>query len=369
MKLAIAHISDTLQTGGAEMIIRQLALACRAQGHRVEVHALYAGGEVAEALRKDGVPVFVHGPAGRLALTGRLARALRRGRIGVVHCHNATATIIGAPAARLAGVPVIGSTRHGLVAPPHPWRREGQFGLAARCCHWVAGVCEATTRNLQGLPFARRDRLVTVYNGATPAPGEPAGPLPDPAAGPDACTLLWVGRLAPPKDPVTLLRALSAARSKHPSLRLWVAGSGVLEETARQEASRLGLGPETVCFLGERRDVGALLARADVFTLSSNSEGLPVSLLEAMAAERPVAVTAVGAMPEVVQGGDCGLVVPSGHVEALAGALVRLASEPALRQRLGAAGRHYYERRFTLERMADRYLELYRGRMRHNDPS
>jgi glycosyltransferase involved in cell wall biosynthesis len=353
LSLVIAHVSDGLRTGGAEVLIRQLCHEYRARGHRVQAHALFTGGEVADALRGDGIPVYLHGPGSRWQVTRRLAAEFKRTRPDVVHCHNATATIIGAPAARWAGVPTIISTRHGLVAPPHPWRREVQFSLAARLCQYVAGVCEATTRNLALAPFAAKDRLVTVYNGAAPAPADETLPK-------DGFTLLWVGRLASPKDPLTLLRAMARVRAGRSDVYLWVVGDGALLAQSQEFCRSAGL-ERAVTFWGERRDVGTFLHSADAFVLSSASEGLPMSLLEAMAAARPVLVTEAGAMPEVVEGARCGVVSPVGGVEAMAAAMTAMADDPVQCRAWGEAGLTHYRSHFTTELMAERYLELYRS--------
>lgn len=353
--LTIAHVNYSLQVGGAEVLIAQLCRIFREWGHRVEVHGLMGGGAIGDELLKDGIPIFVHGPGSRRHVTRNLIAAFRRSRPDVVHCHNQMSTNWAAPAARWAGVPVIVSTRHGLVAPPFRWRTEVQFSIVSRLCRAVAGVCQSTTDNLALVPFAFRDRLVTVYNGAAPAPL--AAVPPDlPRRG---FTLVYVGRLAPPKDVPTLLRALAKVRSTGKDVFLWIVGDGNLRESAERLASELGL-TEVVTFWGERVCTGDFYSAADAFVLSSSTEGLPVSLLEAMAAGLPVVTSAVGAIPEVVDGGGCGLVVPVGSIEGFAAAIDKLAGDPALRSAMGKAGREHYLAHFTLASMANRYLQLYR---------
>jgi len=355
LSLTIAHVNDTLEVGGAEVLIAQLCRLHREQGHNVEVHALLKGGPVAERLRALGIPVYLHGPGSRLRVTRNLLAALRRTRPDVVHCHNRMATNWAAPAARWAGVPVIVSTRHGLVPPPFSLRGELQFAVAARLCSAVAGVCEATTRNLSRAPLAARSRLVTVYNGAAPAP-RAAVPPELPKRG---FTLVYVGRLAPPKDLATVLHAVAAVRSRGRDVCFWIVGDGALRGPAERLASELGL-HDAVTFWGEQACAGDFYAAADAFVLSSSSEGLPLALLEAMAAGLPVIVSAAGAMPEVVNGGGGGIVAPAGSVEGFAEAIGRLAGDAALRTAMGQAGRTHYLAHFTPERMAERYLELYR---------
>jgi glycosyltransferase involved in cell wall biosynthesis len=205
------------------------------------------------------------------------------------------------------------------------------------------------------VPFAARDRLITIYNGAAPAP-QPATPLDLPKRG---FTLLYVGRLAAPKDFPTLLRALAQVRAVRKDVFLWLVGNGALRPVIEKLSTELGL-QDAVTLWGERTDAGAFFAAADVCVLASRSEGLPISLLEAMAAGRPVVAAAPGAAPEIIESGRCGFVVPIGSAEGLADAILRLAGDPALCASLGEEARAYYLQHFTAERMADRYLELYR---------
>jgi glycosyltransferase involved in cell wall biosynthesis len=175
----------------------------------------------------------------------------------------------------------------------------------------------------------------------------------------DAATprLVAVGRLKPPKDCLTLVRALAALPSG--SFEALIVGDGPDRGALEAEIRRLGLA-ERVRLAGERRDVPALLAASDVFVLSSASEGLPVSVLEAMAAELPVVASAVGGMHELVVNGETGLLVPPGDVDELAAALGRLIADRDLRRRFGTAGRARAEALFDLRAFHGAHVELYR---------
>lgn len=355
MSLTIAHVNYSLQIGGAEMLIAELCRLYRERGHRVETHALMADGPIGDKLRAEGFPVFIHGPGSRWQVTRSLIRAFRRSRPDVIHCHNRMTTSWVAPAARWAGVPVVVSTRHGLVPPPFQWRAEVQFSLASRLCRAVVGVCQATTANLALAPLSSRSRLVTVYNGAAPARmSDP--PLNLPRQG---FTLVYVGRLFPPKDLPTLLHALATVRRTRKDVFLWIVGDGDQRAPSEQLCAELGLN-NAVTFWGEQVCPGDFYAAADAFVLSSSMEGLPIALLEAMAARLPVVTSAVGGMPEVVNGAGGGFVVPTGSADGFAEVIDRLAGDRALCAVMGQAGRTHYLAHFTPERMADRYLELYR---------
>lgn len=352
--MKIAHIVESMEVGGAEIIVCTLCRLHRRAGAEVSVHCLVRKGSLGCQLEEEGVPVYLHGRQGKLQLARSLYRGFRASAPDVVHCHNAFATTWGAPAARLAGVKAIVSTRHGLVSPPHPWKREVPFWLAARCCARVVAVCDATGRNLAIGPGAIPTKLLTIRNCAAPAhPGE--GPTQICKSG---LTLITVARLAPPKDHAGLLHAVALASPQAPDLHLWIVGNGVNAPALHGLASELGI-EKRVEFLGERHDVAEWLAAADLFVLSSYSEGVPISLLEALAAGLPVIVTDVGGMPEIARLSGAGTIVPTGDPQALADAILRHAASRDKLAALGARARSSYEQYFHPERMAMDYLRLY----------
>src|ERR1700686_3629181 len=166
--LRIAHVGDSMEMGGAEKLTATLCRLQRDGGHTASVHCLYRLGVLGEELRADGFEVILHQHYSFFHLMRSLYTAFRRSPPDVVHCHNATAAIFAALPARLAGVKTVIVTRHGLVKPPYQLRRELKFALASRCCDWIVGVCEGTRANLMAAPFAARDRIIHIYNGASP---------------------------------------------------------------------------------------------------------------------------------------------------------------------------------------------------------
>src|ERR1700688_3638060 len=213
--LNIMHVGDSMEMGGAEKLTATLCRLQRERGHTASVHCLYRLGVLGEELRAECFEVVLPHPSSFLYLARCLYRSFRRSRPDVVHCHNATAAIIAAFPARLAGVKTVIVTRHGLVKPPYQIRRELKFALASRWCDWIVGVCEGTRTNLLAAPLAARDKIIHIYNGVLPAD---IRAVPQPKKG---FTLLYVGRLAPLKDHATLLRALALPRMHHPNVQLW----------------------------------------------------------------------------------------------------------------------------------------------------
>jgi glycosyltransferase involved in cell wall biosynthesis len=169
--------------------------------------------------------------------------------------------------------------------------------------------------------------------------------------------IISVGRLAEPKDFSTLIAAV--ARLDRGSARLRVFGDGPLRASLQAAIAALDV-TESVVLAGEVPDVRPYLAESDIFVLSSRSEGMPLSVLEAMAAGLPVVASAVGGLSEVIVDGETGLLAGAGDVELLASALRRLVGDPELRERLGVLGRRRAEEEYGLPRWHAAHLALYR---------
>jgi len=351
--MRIVHIVDSMEIGGAETIIALLCRLQRTQGHRPSVYCLYEIGAVGKRLEAEGFEVTLHFRSTVTGLMGSLYRAFKRSKPDVAHCHNATAAIIGAIPARVAGVKSVVVTRHGLVAPPYSLRRELKFAIASRFCDWVIAVCEEARLNLLAAPFASRNKIVRVYNGGNLVTTN--GTIPAPKIG---FTLLNVGRLSPPKDQESLLRAFAIAKGSVPGLQLWIVGDGPLRPKLQELARDLGVDAATR-FFGEQADVGPFYRAADLFVMSSVSEGLPMSLLESMSAGLPSVVTDVGGMREVSHLTESVMSVPASDYRALGNA-IRMAAENRFGfAQLRRSAHQCYEQNFTLERMASHYIRLY----------
>jgi glycosyltransferase involved in cell wall biosynthesis len=357
--LTIAHVVDSLEMGGAEKLTTTLCRLQRDRGHTASVHCLYLLGVLGKELQAEGFEVILHHRCSSFRLMRCLYTAFRRSPPDVVHCHNATAAIVAALPARLAGVKTVIVTRHGLVKPPYHLRRELKFAVASRWCDWIVGVCEGTRTNLQAAPFAVRDRIIHIYNGAEPAD---LRAVPQPKSG---FTLLSVGRLAPPKDHATLLRAVALTRKYHPDVQLWMVGDGPLVSSLRKLSDELGL-KECVTFFGEQADVSPFLVAADLFVMSSVTEGLPVSLLEAMSAGLPAVVTDVGGMGEIARLSGAVTLVPSSDPGRMARALCDAIARRQELPKMGKLASACYGRYFRPERMHDEYISLYNRCISHD---
>ena len=355
--MKIAHVIDSLEVGGAEAVVAALSRLQVATGNQVSVHCLLKGGPLAEELAKEGIPVSVYGPPHSGNPVWRLYRDFRRIRPNVVHCHNKAATVRAAGIARVTGTEAVFSTRHGMAPPPYRLRKDFKYWLfAALFCSRVIAVCETARQNMLQNAKALARRVITIRNGAYPARscGKDVG---TPGQG---FTIITVGRLAPAKNYPALLRSVALAKSRVPDIRLWIIGNGREAPTLKALAGELGIA-DAVHFFGEQSEVGDWLRCADVFMLSSLSEGLPISILEAMAAGLPTIVTNVGGMPEVLKLSGAGKVVSAGNIEEMAEAIMEYASRRHELHDIGQRARACYLQHFRPERMAEDYLNLYRA--------
>jgi glycosyltransferase involved in cell wall biosynthesis len=292
-----------------------------------------------------------------------LVRLCRHVRPDVVHANSSKMGVLGRLAAWLAGVPVRILTVHG-------WSFAAYDGLAGRSFLWIerlmrplttAVVCVAEATREQGLAARTCDarRTVVIPNAVDVRSFRPA------SGQGGTAQIVSVGRFAYPKDFTTLLEALALVRAPCHAV---LAGDGPALPAVAAAVRREGLS-QRVELLGARADVPDLLAGADVFVLSSRSEGFPVSVLEAMAAGLPVVATDVGGVGEAVEDGETGILVPAADPEALARSLERLVLDADLRRRLGAAGRARTLRLFDVSRYRAAYLELYRRELRSTAPA
>ena len=364
--LRVAHCIHGLGLGGAQEIIRQI-VARGAGDCRYFVYST-ADGVLRERVEAAGATVRVLprrlpklDPAWVLAL----ARAMRRDGIELVHAHLFGDTLHGYLAARLAGGLPMVATLHIGPEGLSPWQRAGYRWLLGRRIQVVA--CGEFVRDAYaaaGWTTARP--LAAVANGIAAPPlvpcsaaelGRLKAALGVPA---DALVFAAVGRLVEQKGFDVLLAALRQARPALPAgARLVLLGEGPLGAVLAARARELGIAGEVV-FAGFRDDVAQLLPAVDAVVFSSLFEGLPVALLEAMAAARCIVATACPGIVEAVRPDREALIVPVGEAAPLAGALVRTAADPGLRARLGEAARRRFLAAYTAPRMVASYESLYR---------
>ncbi|MEZ6016952.1 MAG: glycosyltransferase [Planctomycetota bacterium] len=374
--MKLLHVLTTLDVGGAEMHVLTQVRGQVARGHAVRVVYLKGDGRLAADFLAAGAEVARRVPVGPL-FPWRLRADVRW--CDVVHSHLLKADVLTALSALVLGA------RQKLVSGKHNDERALLHPMVSRIHGLIGRVPRRTIvlsdhvgRFIEAHGRVPRARQTRIYYGIDPRPFARAAS--DDALrrdtraalglAPDEVVFLCVARFAAQKAHDVLLRATRlAADGLAPRVRLLLVGDdpfGDGRERAEAIARELQLAStppratDVVQFLGIRRDVPALLAASDVFVMASRWEGLGLVFLEAMAAQRPCLTTHVSAIPEVVIDGETGLLVPPDDPGALGAGMARLADDPGLRARLGAAGARRVEASFGLDRMVDETLEVYR---------
>ncbi|MCA9054500.1 MAG: glycosyltransferase [Planctomycetaceae bacterium] len=348
----VCHLSMTLQTGGLERLLVEFGRHHDCGRYELQFVALDLLGPPADELRDLGfeVETMRFSAIGKWTMLRRLAHWLRRERIDILHTHNTYPHFYGTLAARLAGVPVVVNTQHGRGCGSG-WKDRCQFRLANRVSQRVVGVSEDARTLCQAQDPRSARRMTRIWNGIDVGRFAFHGPA-------DTLTAISVARLNPVKDFPTLLHGVALAHPQVPEFRLQIVGDG--PERPRLEALREKLGlDEVVTFLGERADVPELLSRAGFFVSSSKTEGISLTLLEAMAVGLPVLTTSVGGNPEIVVEGETGRLVEPLNPDAIAAGVVTMCRERPRWEEMGRAGRDRVEQHFEIGRMIRNYEALY----------
>lgn len=358
--LRILHLLASFDIGGAELVALRLARAQKADGH-LPLLVSFAAGPLLDRIRSEKLASFVMHKGARFdaALPVRLANLLRNERADVIHSHNPMGLVYAAPAAKLARVASV-HTKHGE-AKDIP-RRMMLLRAAARLVGGFVCVSEQTRAYAEQTGEAPRRRLHVIDNGIDthlfrPSEERRTQLRKTLKLGEHVTVLGTVGRLSTVKNQALLLRAAAPLLDERHALV--IAGDGPERPALEQLAATLGCAGH-VQFLGARSDVDAVLNALDVFVLSSDTEGLPLVLLEAMASELPVVSTDVGGIGAVL--GSRGSLVPKGDEAALLEAIAALCDDPTERRRLGSLGRARVEADYSLASMHDAYMRLY-GRL------
>ncbi|HEY5598251.1 MAG TPA: glycosyltransferase family 4 protein [Kiloniellales bacterium] len=357
-------------------LLRPLLRKLRDAGH--EVVGVCADGPMLDPMRAEGFRIECIPSVRRLSPIAHvraflaLRRIFRRERFDIVHAHTPIVSLVARLAAAATGVPKVAYTAHGFYFHEHMPYAVRRLFIAAE---WLAGRCTdiLMTQSAEDAESARRYRLCrgaieTIGNGVDLRAFQPPAEIGarsrsnlrrELGAGPADRVVVTIGRLVKEKGFRELFQAMRQVDAK-----LWVIGerlpseySGALAPMLRDIADDPDLGAR-VSLLGRRDDVPALLSAADVFVLPSYREGMPRSIIEAMASGLPVVATNIRGCREEVIDGETGFLVPIKDAHALAAALNRLVGDPALRQDMGQAGRMRAQVLFDETHVLDRQLDI-----------
>ncbi len=361
----VAHVFLDFSQGGAQGLALETWRHLDPERYRPLLICVRSAGAAVPEARAMGVPVRVLGRLRRpldLAAPRALARTLRAEGVQILQTPLYSRVAPYARlAAALAGLPLCIGHEHCRPALPSLPRRLADRLLGRLPGQRYLAVSQADAADLRRQGIAA-GRIACLPNGIDPAAyGREDRAAARRALGlpPQALVLLAPARLHPQKRHADLLGALAQVdRDGGRDWLLLCAGEGELRSALEAQAAAAGLA-ERVRFLGRRQDLPRLYAAADLVVLASAIEGLPLALLEAQAAGRAVLATAVGGVPEAVDDGRTGLLVPAGDPAALAGGLRRLLDDAALREALGAAGPAWVRERFGIDRYARELEALY----------
>lgn len=374
----VLWLIDSLTMGGAESLALEFASVSRSAGIELHVCCLgtIEGNRMESELRDRGVPCTNLGARNLrdLAAFRSLLRLLRRDRPDLIHAHLRYASIWGALASRIEGVPMI-ATLHLMPDDAEPWSAGG---VRERLACWLldrfsAGVI-AVSRAV-GEAYVKTGRLDArklrvVHNGVNgrfidEARRSGAELRRELGLDDDALVISTVSVLRPGKGVDVLIDAVPAILAQVARARVLVAGDGSEREALAQRVRERGLS-RCVRLLGYRRDVPRVLAASDLFVLPSHQDAFPTVLLEAMAAGLPVVASAVGGVVEIVSPDETGTLVPPGDSRALGAAIVALAKAPQTRRRMGDEARRRAARLFSIEAWCARLLRAYDAALAHS---
>jgi glycosyltransferase involved in cell wall biosynthesis len=363
MRLKILYLIDfASSTGGAERFA--IGLAARLPRDRFEpwlcsTRGADAGGVA--ALADAGVP-YINLDRGtnkrRVHRFAGLARLIRRHRFDILHTHKFGSNVWGSLIGRACRVPVI-------VAHEHSWSYEGEplrawldGQVIGRLATRFVAVSTADGRRMVDREHVSAEKIVVIPTGYVPSATHPAVDLRDELGlAPQTPLIATAARCSPEKRLDVLLDAQVRVLASVPDAHLVIAGDGKSRTELERRADELGLDGQ-VHFLGQRTDVDAILRSADVAALASDREGSPLLMFECMATDTPLVATTVGGVPDVVEPGRTGILVPRRDPVALADGLVTLLTDPQRRAAIAAAA-HDRLAQFTIDAAAERFSTLY----------
>ncbi len=355
-----------------ERVVLDLCRNLDRSRYDVAVYCTHVLGPLAADLEQSGVAVHHHPIRRRLdhwTRPVRIYRFLRGFRPDVVHTQHMAAFLDAALATRLAGVGALVHTDHSKYYPTEKRRyllaERVLSGLADAFC----AVSRHTRRELaqhEGIP---ESRIEVVYNGFDfeALPGERDRAEIRSALGipPDAPVLGAIARLEWQKGLDLLVAAMPRVLRQLPAARAVIVGGGSREEELRRQIEELGLG-RRVHLAGWRTDATRFLAAIDLFVMSSNFEGMPIALLEAMAMSLPILATAVGGVPEMVEDDVSGRLMRDRDPHSFGRTAAEMLGDAERLRRYGRAGRQRYERDFRVASMVDSYDRIYRRCLRRD---
>ena len=364
----VLQLIDSLNIGGAEILLRDLSLGLVQRGFRVSI-GYSTPGPLARDLQELGLPVTRLPRLMRIdpILFSGMIRLMRKDPPQIVHTHLFKSDFHGRLAARIAGVPVVVSTLHSIDRWAQKRPLGSLYGLTSRFADRIIAISEDVKKFHITNTGVDESKFVTIENGvdvARFARQHAAGQNVRKEFSLEGSAFVFgiVGRLTPPKAHRVFLQAAALILQSLPLARFLIVGDGPLRGDLESYAQELDI-QNLVIFTGMRRDIPAVLAALDALVISSLWEGIPVTLLEGMASSLPVVGTKVGSIPDVVTE-ETAILVPPSDPAAIAQACLRLANDRELRFRMGESGLKRVNAYYSMDAMIDRTTALYADLLR-----
>ena len=361
----ICHVVHSLGIGGAEVLARDFARRIMPNARKVFA-CLDREGEMAHELRAEGFRVEMIGRSigFDLSCARRLRQFFHETNVTLVHAHQYAPFFYSALSRNFGNSPPIVFTEHGRDFPDEPrMKRIMANRVLLRKNDAIVGVGRCVKAALSKNEQLPENRIQVIYNGVKTSNYDPSKQLREEVRQELRCAasdivIIQVARLNRLKDHQTAIRAMSLIVKKHENTKLVLIGDGEERSSIDQQVASLGL-DDHVIRLGTRRDVPRLLQGADLFTLSSITEGIPLTAIEAMATNLPCVLTRVGGNAEVVTDGETGLLAEPSDPEDLANQLSQMIANSSLRARLAKNGCQSVLQHFDESQMLQGYDELY----------
>jgi len=369
--IRLMHLVLSLNTGGLEMVVINLL---KVMDHRIYTPILCCleeEGSLIHEVEKLGIKTVVLGKKRKgidYPLIFRLAKILKQEKIDIIHSHNPTPYFYGTIAGKIANVPAIIYTKHGR----NPIRNKREL-LLRRFLSYMTDKIVAVSDDAGNVAIndekINPEKVVTIFNGIDidryQTNIDVASKKHEIGLSDDDFVIGIVARLSPEKDHNTLLDAFHIVLDNvDQSVKMVIVGDGILREELEQKAKSISIN-DKVIFLGERHDVPELLAIFDLFALSSITEGISLTLLEAMATGLPVVATNAGGNTEIVLDNQTGFIVPPKDPNRMAEAIMTIIKNNDMANQMRERGKDRVSKKFSLETMRDQYEQIYQQALLH----
>ena len=367
-RVSVLHLLNAVVDSSITSIVTDQIKHFDAQGYDWHIGGLNGVGE-SEPFTQLGAKVidFSSSARGPLQLSKAVSAYIRDNQIGIVHTHTPRTTVVASMALGFRRPAKLVTTKHLHAVSKERAAWGWLFTLVDRCAIYlpdqIAAVSNDVGQQILALPGVRSDRVAVIQNAvdieAYDVPDRCEACRGEFAVPPHATLLGFAGRITKQKRVDLLLEAFAEVLKRYPQSRLLIAGDGEEKDQQQAYARELGLS-DRVIWAGHRRDMPRLLAAMDIYVQSSVNEGLSLSLLQAMAARKPVVATDVGGTREVVNE-RTGILIPSGSAPPIAAAIISLLDHPDRTSRLVENARQLVQANFSVPRQMEKYKSVYEG--------